>query len=390
MRTTPSLLLVCQLVVVFAARSLAFGQIEAKPTRPVDYVRPLIGTLGEGNAYPGPSAPFGMVQLSPDTERDLWETASGYEYSDTSIMGFSLTHLSGTGIPDLGDFLFVPQVGEPKLVAGSKEHPESGYRARYRHEDEAASAGYYRVKLANNVTVELTAAERAGMMRFTFPASDRAGIMIDLQHFLSGKRFKLIWSHVRVEDEATITGFHLINGWGKERYLYFAARYSRPFDRFRIVSDGKEVKYDSYQSYRFRSRREAAGTNLQFLAEYKTAADEPILVKTAVSAVSAAGALQNLDAEIPPKDWDFTRIIHETREKWDRELRRIRDRGIAAREGNLLHGDVSPLFGAQPFPGRERGISRAGLEHPPCAGIQESYGLFPVGHVPRGPSAVCA
>ena len=106
--------------------SLAFAQPGPASRRPVDYVRPMVGTKGEGNTYPGPSAPFGMVQFSPDTDRDLWETASGYKYSDTSIMGFSLTHLSGTGIPDLGDFLFMPQVGEPKLVAGSKEHPGRG------------------------------------------------------------------------------------------------------------------------------------------------------------------------------------------------------------------------------------------------------------------------
>ncbi len=129
--------------------------------------------------------------------------------------------------------------------------------------------------------------------------------MTDLQHFLSGSKFKLIWSHVRVEDQSTITGFHLVNGWGKERYLYFAARYSRPFDRFRIMSDGKEVKYDSYQSYRFRSSREAAGTNLQFLAEYKTTADEAILVKAAVSPVSAANALQNLDCRDPAPGLGF-------------------------------------------------------------------------------------
>ena len=204
-----------------------------------DYIRPFVGTQGEGNTYPGPSAPFGMIQLGPDTDRDLWETASGYEYSDTSIMGFTLTHLTGTGIPDLGDFLFMPQIGEPKLVAGPKDNPDSGYRARYSHDQEAASAGYYRVKLLNNnVTVELTASERAGMMRFTFPQSEQACIMTDLQHFLSGKRFKLIWSHVRVEDPATISGFHLVNGWARERYLYFAARYSRPFDHYRIMSNG--------------------------------------------------------------------------------------------------------------------------------------------------------
>ena len=291
-----------------------------------DYIRPFVGTQGEGNTYPGPSAPFGMVQLGPDTDRDLWDTASGYEYSDTSIMGFTLTHLTGTGIPDLGDFLFMPQIGEPKLVVGTKENPDAGYRARYSHEQESASAGYYKVKLLNNdVTVELTAGERAGIMRFTFPQSDHASIMTDLQHFLSGKRFKLIWSHVRVEDNATITGFHLVNGWAKERYLYFAARYSRPFDNHRIMSNGSEVKYDSFRTYRFRSRNEAAGTNLQFLAEYKTRPNEVIMVKVAVSAVSAANALLNLDTEIP--DWGFDRVMNETKAKWDRELSRIEIEG---------------------------------------------------------------
>lgn len=305
---------------------LAASTAFAAPAHLSDYIRPFVGTKGEGNTYPGPSAPFGMVQISPDTDRDLWETASGYEYSDTSIMGFSLTHLTGTGIPDLGDFLFIPQIGEPKLVAGPKDDPDSGYRARYSHDQEAASVGYYRVKLLNNnVTVELTAGERAGFLRFTFPKSDQAWIMTDLQHFLSGKRFKLIWSHVRVENNSTITGFHLINGWAKERYLYFAARYSRPFDRYKILSNGAEVKYDSFRTYRFRSRNEAAGTNLQFLAGYNTGPEDVITVKVAVSAVSAANALENLDSEIP--DWDFDRVRNETRAKWDKELSRIQVEG---------------------------------------------------------------
>ena len=295
-------------------------------SHPVDEPLPLVGTADHGHAYPGAIVPFGMVQLSPDTERDLWETASGYEYSDTSIMGFTLTHLTGTGIPDLGDFLFMPQIGEPKLVAGTKENPDAGYRARYSHDQESAAAGYYRVKLLNNnVTVELTAAERAGLMRFTFPQTDQAWLMTDLQHFLSGKRFRLIWSHVRVEDPTTITGFHLVNGWAKERYLYFAARYSRPFDHYKIMSNGSEAKYDSFRTYRFRSRNEAAGTNLQFLAGYKTRPNEVISVKVAVSAISAANALQNLDAEIP--DWDFERVRRETCAKWDRELGRIEIEG---------------------------------------------------------------
>ena len=115
---------------------LCAASLRGAPDEPrlSDYIRPFVGTQGEGNTYPGPSAPFGMVQLSPDTDKELWDTASGYEYSDTSIMGFSLTHLTGTGIPDLGDFLFMPQTGAPKIVSGTKEDTDSGYRSRYSHD----------------------------------------------------------------------------------------------------------------------------------------------------------------------------------------------------------------------------------------------------------------
>jgi len=306
------------------------SNIRAEPAL-ADYIRPFVGTQGQGNTYPGPAAPFGMVQFGPDTANDLWDNAAGYKYSDTSIMGFSVTHLSGTVIPDRGDFLFIAQIGEPKLTAGPANNPDAGYRARFSHGQESAAAGYYKVTLLNNnVTVELTAAERAGLMRMTFPESDRASILTDLRHFLNGNadapnRFKLIWSHVRVEDKATVTGFHLVNGWARERYLYFAARYSRPFDHHRIFSDGQEVKYDSYVSYRFRSRNSAAGTNLQFVAEYKTRPNEVIQVKVAVSAVSAANALENLDREIP--DRDFDRVRNQTREKWNHELARLQVEG---------------------------------------------------------------
>lgn len=309
------------------------------------YIKPLIGTKGEGNVYPGPSAPFGMIQISPDTEKVLWETASGYEYSDPTILGFSLTHLSGTGIPDLGDFLFVPQVGTPAYVSGEKDKPQEGYQSTYLHEDEYASAGYYRVKLQKSgVTTELTAGTRAGILRFTFPASDEASIMTDLAHVLSGGRWKVAQSHVRIEDGTTVTGFHLVNGWAKERYLYFAARYSRPFDEGLIISNGSPVIYDSHVNYRFRSRREAAGKDLRFVAKYKTGANEVIMVKTAVSTVSAANALENLDAEI--SGWDFEKVIDDTSRLWDRELARMTIEGTQTEKETfytaLYHAFLTP------------------------------------------------
>src|ERR1022692_2999326 len=224
-----------------------------------DYVRPFVGAQGEGNTYPGPSAPFGMIQISPDTDKTNWDTDSGYEYKDPTILGFSLTHLTGTGCPDLGDFLFMPQVGREDFVSGTKDHPEEGYQSAFSHDDETASAGYYRVKLQKSgTTVELAAGERAGILRFTFPASDAASILLDLNHVINGNRWRVAESRVRIEDNSTITGLHLVNGWAKERNLYFAARYSRPFDSAEIISSGKPVIYNTY---RFRSHNEAAGTN---------------------------------------------------------------------------------------------------------------------------------
>jgi predicted alpha-1,2-mannosidase len=308
-----------------------------------DYIRPMVGTKGEeGNTYPGPSAPFGMVQISPDTDTTNWETDSGYAYADPTIMGFSLTHLTGTGCPDLGDFLFMPQVGRQDFFAGTKDHPEDGYQSAYSHSDESASAGYYQVKLQKpGVLAEMTVGARAGVLRFTFPASDAASIMLDLSHVINGGHWRVAESRVRIEDNSTITGFHLINGWAKERYLYFAARFSRPFDDTEIISAGKPVIYNTY---RFRSRNEAAGTNLQFFAKYKTHADEVLQVKVAVSAVSAADALQNLDAEIP--GWDFEKLLAATREKWDRELSKIEIEGSQVQKEtfytSMYHAFLAP------------------------------------------------
>jgi predicted alpha-1,2-mannosidase len=305
---------------------IGLAQPASNPIRLSDYIRPFVGAQGEGNTFPGPSAPFGMVQISPDTDTTNWDTDSGYEYTDPTILGFSLTHLSGTGCPDLGDFLFVPQVGKPAFFPGTKDHPEGGYQSVFSHADESAAAGYYKVKLQKSgVTTELTAGERAGILRFTFPASDEASLLTDLNHVINGGRWSVAESRVRIEDGSTITGFHLVNGWAKERYLYFAARYSRPFDEAQIISNGKPVIYQSYVNYRFRSRNEAAGTNLQFLAKFKTRDGEVIQVKVAVSAVSAANALQNLDAEIP--GWDFDQLRNATRARWDHELSRIQIEG---------------------------------------------------------------
>jgi predicted alpha-1,2-mannosidase len=339
MKIKHSFILLLQLVLVTGAFSRAQADDQ---TRLSDYIRPMVGTQGgEGNTYPGPSAPFGMIQISPDTDITNWNTDSGYAFEDPTILGFSLTHLTGTGCPDLGDFLFMPQVGTPAFVCGQKSRPAEGYQSAYSHDDETSAAGYYKLKLLKSgVTAELTTGERSGILRFTFPASDGASIMTDLSHVIGS--WNVAESRVRIEDNSTITGFHLINGWAKERYLYFAARYSRPFDDTEIIKSGKPVIYNTY---RFRSHLEAAGTNLQFFAKYnKTSPGEVIEVKVAISAVSAANALQNLDAEIP--DWDFDKVEEATKARWDEVLSKIQIEGSEEQKEtfytSIYHASLAP------------------------------------------------
>ena len=186
------------------------------------YVNPMIGTDGYGNVYPGAQIPFGGIQISPDTDAKFYDAAAGYKYNHTSILGFSLTHLSGTGIPDLGDFLFIPGTGEMKLDPGTRENPTEGYRSRYSHDREWASPNYYAVELSDyGVKAEMTAGLRSGMFRFTYPKSEQAFIMIDMNHTLWQS---CEWSNLRMENDSTLTGYKLVKGWGPERHVYFTGQ----------------------------------------------------------------------------------------------------------------------------------------------------------------------
>lgn len=246
--------------------------------RLVKYVNPFVGTDGFGNCYPGAQIPFGAIQISPDTEDKDYDTAAGYKYNDTTVQGFSLTHLSGTGIPDLGDFLFLPGTGEMKP-------------SDFSHEREWASPGYYAVDLlSSGVKAEMTAGNHNGAFRFTYPETDDAWLMIDLDHTLYQE---CVWSSVRVEDEGTtITGTKVVRGWNPDRYVYFAVKFDRVVEDITILKDGKPVIYNTS---RFRSSREAWGKKLQLVLRFMDAAARPVECKVAISSVSAEGALKNLE-----------------------------------------------------------------------------------------------
>lgn len=266
----------------------------------IDDVNVFVGTDGFGNVYPGPQVPFGGIQISPDCDDKDYDCAAGYKYSKPFIQGFSLTHLSGTGIPDMGDFLFLPGTG-------SKMDPST-----YDHNQEWGEPGYYGVILKDyGVKAEMTAAPRSGIFKFTFPQSDSSFVMIDLDHTL---KWDCLWSTVRLLDERTIIGSKVVNGWNPGRYVYFVARFSRPIEEFNIFQDGQPVIYNTK---RFRSSLEAWGQKLKAVARFKTGADESIFIDVAVSAVGTDGALNNLK-ELEGKDFDAVRT--EAEDLWEKEL----------------------------------------------------------------------
>ena len=270
----------------------------------VQYVDPFIGTGGHGHTYPGAVAPFGMIQNSPDTRMDSWDGCSGYHISDTTILGFSLTHLTGTGVNDYGDFRFTPVIGKPSFK--SEE-----YSSSFRHENETAKAGYYFVILDDyNIKVELTAGERAAMQRYTFPQTNDAHIIIDLQESNTSAE-TIHESFITIENDNAISGFRRTGQWASDQYLYFYAEFSKPFTGYGICSDNIE----------YPDMKHAEGKDLQAWLNFDATDGEPIVMRVATSAVDIEGAKKNLAAEV--SDFDFDAMAQKTYNQWNDELNRI-------------------------------------------------------------------
>jgi predicted alpha-1,2-mannosidase len=324
-------------------------------------VDPFIGTGGEGHTYPGATVPFGMVQLSPDTEikyfRQSFPWAAGYRHGDPTILGFSHTHFSGTGHSDLGDVLIVPTVGPVQLEPGTAEQPETGYRSRY--SGERAEPGYYAVRLDEpGVDVELTATSRVGMHRYRFPATEQAHVVLDLVSSIYNYDGKVLWSGLRIESDRRVTGFRQTKGWAPGRTIYFALEFSRPFASYGIVKEGEEP-YRGFgrQGPRYENYPEASGRTLRAHFDFATAADKPLLVKVAISAVGIDGAVKNLETELP--GWDFDAVRSAAREAWARELGRIEIDADARQRRifytSLYHSILAPVE-FMDADGRYRGV----------------------------------
>ena len=222
----------------FYALFLLFVAMQAiAQTSVLKYVNPIIGTNGMGHTFPGACSPFGIVQLSPETDTiphnvdghyqgKVYEYCAGYQHHDKTIVGFSHTQLSGTGHSDLGDILIMPTTGKIRTNPGTAENPDGGYRSRFSHDTEKCTAGYYEVKLDDyNVLAQLTATQRVGVHQYTYPDAE-GQFILDLGSGIYNYEGKTLWSYLSVEDETTLTGYRITCGWARQNYTYFAIKLS--------------------------------------------------------------------------------------------------------------------------------------------------------------------
>lgn len=308
------------MLVVTGMQYASMGQAPA--VKKVNYVNPFIGTGADslslpGCAFPGPTVPFGFVQLSPDTKEEIdAHPCSGYDYNSGTIVGFSHTHLNGTGIPDLADVLLMPTTGPVKTDAGKEGEPGSGYRSRFSHARESARPGYYSVQLLDyDIKAELTATMHTGFHRYTFPEGKPCNLIIDMDHSskkgTGARSARILSAQIRVVDSVTVEGYRIMSGWAKLRKVYFYARFSKPFTSVLMV-EGKS----DYPGKKLSTGNVNIKTALSF-------GDAPgqLLVKVGLSPVSTDNARENLEREIG--DWNFDRIVSQTEDLWEKELSKI-------------------------------------------------------------------
>jgi predicted alpha-1,2-mannosidase len=335
-------------------------------------VDPMIGTGGHGHVYPGATVPYGMVQLSPDTDNARWDACSGYYHDDTTVMGFSHTHLSGTGGIDMMDLLVVPGVGEVILNPGTRLAPENSYRKPMHHDQETATPGYYRLGLPESgITAELTATARAGLHRYTFPAGATSYLLIDWHHggqINPATPTPVTEAMLRIIGNDTLVGTRRVQLWAPGRVIHFAMKFSQPFVNTTFY-DNDQPLLDGTTS--------VSGAVLKCVVNFNQTLNAPLLVKVGISSVDIDGALNNLK-EVP--DFDFERVRAAAAAAWEAELSHIRidtpndtDRKIFY--AGLYHAKLAPTLFCD-LDGRYRGMDTAVHQLPPGRNNYSTYSLW--------------
>ena len=275
-------------------------KINRRVFNPIELVNPFIGTDGHGHTYPGAQAPFGFMQLSPDTRLSGWDGCSAYHYSDTLIYGFSHTHLSGTGCSDYGDILLMP-------TSKSGSPSKNAFATRFSHLDETATPGYYSVLMKNDILAELTATERCGMHCYSFPYGVPARVMVDLKH-----RDEVIDSYLEIVNAKEIRGMRTSKAWANQQQIYFVIRFSKPILKSEVYIDDVLQK----QKGKFYNAKD-----IKAVFDFTSVDKKSLLVKIGISGVDTIGARKNLDKEIP--GWNFDQVRNHTKALWNNELRKI-------------------------------------------------------------------
>lgn len=303
--------------ILFLTFVLGFYQIGNAQTKElVDYVDPFIGTDFFGHTFPGASLPNALVHLSPDINTEGWTYCAGYVYSESSIMGFSHTHWSGVGMVNGGEILLMPTTSNKlKIVPGTLENPDAGYRSRFDHADESATPGYYSVKLKDyDVTAELTSTQRAGFHRYTFPKSMNSRIILDVGHQI-GDMTQGELSELKIIDNNRIEGAKAA-GLGK---VYFVAEFSKPFLYYGTFDASYKTPESDGSIFPYKNAE--VGDKIGAFVQYHTEENEQILIKVGISYTSIEGARNNLHQEIP--DWDFDGVKENAKKIWNQELSKI-------------------------------------------------------------------
>jgi len=273
----------------------------------VNHVDPFIGTGGHGHTYPGATVPFGMLQVSPDNGISSWDWCSGYHYSDTVAVGFSHLHLSGTGIGDLADILFMPTNKGIDLTIQPASRDSVPYKSSYSHTNETATPGYYQVFLEDpKINVELTTSQRTAYHKYTFAENDGQALIIDLGFAINWD--KATRTAITVEDEYTISGYRFSTGWAKNQKVFFVAKFSKPISKHRLFADGKSIASTTIEA-------EKVASQLFFDAEN----NKELEVKVALSSVSVANAKDNLDVD----GFNFESVKNQAQVTWNEALSKI-------------------------------------------------------------------
>lgn len=310
----------------------------------VQYVDPFIGTGFHGHTFPGVTRPYAMVQLSPDTHIMGWDASSGYHYDDQQIYGFSHTHLSGTGIGDLGDILLLPFSG------GDSIKPV----ATFKKETEKATPGYYAVRLENlGVNVELTSTDRVGFHRYTFDNPKDRRVMLDLGHVLQPNwGHKLVSNDYQLVNDSTVEGTYKTQGWAHFHSVSYRVTFSEPMTKIYQYIDGK-MRSDSL------FLKLHSDKDLKFHYRFKES-DKPLLVKVALSPVDVEGAEKNMEAELP--GWDFDQVRAESADIWNKALNKIQietnDPVIRKNFYTALYHTMIAPFAYQDVDGRYLGMDK--------------------------------